>query len=78
MIHRGMDHRAATVARPAPPVAQADHRVEVEGAEITVRSYTPERRGPLPCHVYVHGGGWWLGELAHRDAVCARLAVDAG
>ncbi|MEV4179305.1 alpha/beta hydrolase [Nonomuraea sp. NPDC049709] len=55
-----------------------DHQVQVEGGVITVRSYTPERSTPLPCHVYIHGGGWWLGELAHRDAVCGRLAADAG
>jgi acetyl esterase len=77
VIHRGMDHRAATVARPAPPVVQTDHEIEVEGGRITVRGYTPEGAGPLPCHVYVHGGGWWLGTLDHRDALCARLAVDA-
>ncbi|TDD23698.1 hypothetical protein [Nonomuraea diastatica] len=66
-IHRGMDQRAATVARPAPPVTVTDHEIEVDGGRITVRGYTPERPGPLPCHVYVHGGGWWLGELRHRD-----------
>nr|WP_236667196.1 alpha/beta hydrolase fold domain-containing protein [Nonomuraea sp. K271] len=70
-----MDQRAATVARPAPPVTVVDHEVEVDGGRITVRGYTPERPGPLPCHVYVHGGGWWLGELRHRDTVCARLAA---
>ncbi|MBB6551874.1 alpha/beta hydrolase [Nonomuraea rubra] len=78
MIHRGMDQRAATVSLPAPAVTQQDHLVQVEGGEITVRSYTPAGMGPLPCHVYIHGGGWWLGELAHRDAVCGRLAADAG
>ncbi|MGP3929140.1 alpha/beta hydrolase [Nonomuraea sp. KM88] len=77
-IHRGMDQRAAMVARPAPPVTVTDHEIGVDGGSITVRGYTPERPGPLPCHVYVHGGGWWLGELRHRDAVCGRLAAEAG
>lgn len=77
-IHRGMDQRAAAVALPSPPVAVSDHAVPVVGGEITVRTYRPDVPGPAACHVYVHGGGWWLGDLAHRDAVCARLAVDAG
>ncbi|GAA4444624.1 alpha/beta hydrolase [Phytohabitans houttuyneae] len=76
-IHRGMDQRAAAVALPPPPVAVTDHAVPVEGGEITVRTYRPDVEGPLPAHLYVHGGGWWLGTLAHRDAACARLAVDA-
>jgi acetyl esterase len=58
-------------------VERADHQVAVEGGSITVRSYTPDLPGPLPGHLYVHGGGWWLGELDHRDALCARLAVEA-
>lgn len=77
-IHRGMDQRAGAVALPPPPVAVTDHAVPVEGGEIALRTYRPDGPGLLPCHVYVHGGGWWLGELAHRDAICARLAADAG
>jgi acetyl esterase len=76
-IHRGMDQRVKAVALPMPPVASADHEVSVEGGTITVRVYRPDVAGALPGHVYVHGGGWWLGELHHRDAVCARLAADA-
>ncbi|MEU5878464.1 alpha/beta hydrolase [Spirillospora sp. NPDC047279] len=81
LIHRGMDQRARSVALPPPPVTRADHQVEVEGGVIAVRSYTPERESPgqpLPGHVYVHGGGWWLGTLDHRDTLCATLAVAAG
>ncbi|MQA97142.1 MAG: alpha/beta hydrolase fold domain-containing protein [Streptosporangiales bacterium] len=77
-IHRGMDRRAGAVAQPAPPVARADHEAKVDGGTITVRSYTPDLPGPLPGHVYIHGGGWWLGKLDHRDTLCARLAASAG
>ncbi|SFP57016.1 acetyl esterase [Actinomadura madurae] len=77
IIHRGMDQRAKAVALPMPPGTRADHEVPVEGGSITVRVYRPDLAGVLPGHVYVHGGGWWLGELHHRDAVCARLAADA-
>jgi acetyl esterase len=77
-IHRGMDQRGAAVALPPPPVTVTDHTVSVEGGEISVRTYRPDLQGVLPCHMYVHGGGWWLGELRHRDATCAHRAVDAG
>lgn len=80
-IHRGMDHRAATVALPAPPhVARRDHTVPLpDGDHLTVRSYHPgDGAGPRPAHVYVHGGGWWLGTLDHRDALCAHRAANTG
>ena len=62
-----------------PPVReQHDHRIAVEGGEITVRVYAPEGDGPFPCHVYFHGGGFWLGNLDMSDASCRATAVGAG
>jgi acetyl esterase len=78
-IHRAMAQRGAMVL-PAPPVGTSDHQVPVEGGTITIRAYRPPDAGPgpLPVHLYIQGGGWWLGELDHRDALCAHLATDAG
>ena len=62
-----------------PPVReQHDHRVAVAGGEITVRVYVPDGEGPFPCHVYFHGGGFWLGNLDMSDASCRATAVGAG
>lgn len=77
-VHRGMDQRATAVAIPAPDLARRDHSVPVDGGRITVRVYQPDLPGPLPGHVYVHGGGWWLGTLDHRDQVCAWRAANVG
>ncbi|MBB5790072.1 alpha/beta hydrolase [Jiangella mangrovi] len=84
-IHRGMDQRAATVTLPAPAlVTHRDHTITADdGGSIDLRSYHPggEPAGdeqPRPGHVYVHGGGWWLGTLDHRDALLARRAVSTG
>ena len=33
--------------------------------------------GPLPVHVYYHGGGWVLGDLDSHDWVCRRIANAA-
>lgn len=30
--------------------------------------------GALPCLLYLHGGGWVLGDLASHDGICRRLA----
>ena len=62
-----------------PPVRQQrDHRVAVEGGEIMARVYVPDGDGPLPCHVYFHGGGFWLGTLEASDNGCRSIAVDVG
>ncbi|PYO36766.1 MAG: lipase, partial [Candidatus Rokuibacteriota bacterium] len=41
--------------------AVVDHRLPVEGGEITVRVYSPGGRGPHPALVFYHGGGWVIG-----------------
>ncbi len=64
---------------PAEPMPrEVDLNVPVEGGSITVRLYGPnESAAPLPCHVYYHGGGFWLGTLDHFDPLCRALARDA-
>jgi acetyl esterase len=39
-----------------------------------VRVYAPEGKGPFPGLLYVHGGGWVLGDLESHDDVCRSLA----
>lgn len=77
-IHRGMSQRLAAVALPAPPGGvREDHVVAVDGGEVRVRVYRPGASSvTLPVHVYVHGGGWWLGTLDHRDQVCGWRAAN--
>lgn len=43
------------------------------GPEIPVRIYRPHGDGPFPTVVYLHGGGFVLGDLASRDLVCELL-----
>ena len=77
-IHAGIDAQGAHLADPVPEVAHADHRVPVEGGEIAVRVYHPGGGRTLPGHVYVHGGGWWLGTLDQSDVACRRIAAAVG
>jgi acetyl esterase len=69
----------AVLVGSAPAVASTvDHRVEVGDAEITVRVYTPRGDAPFPAHLYLHGGGFWIGSLDDFDTVCRRMADGAG
>jgi acetyl esterase len=74
--------RAQLAARAAagPPgrrVAEVRERtVPGPGGEIPLRIYTPgEEHGTV---VYLHGGGWVLGDLDTSDAVCRELAMLSG
>jgi len=44
---------------------------------IPLRLYDPGLPRPAPCLVYLHGGGWVIGNLDTHDGVCRRLA-EAG
>ena len=64
---------------PAPKSCRTiDHRVAVDGGEITVREYQPENlNGPAPALIYCHGGGWVLFDLESHNGLCAKLALQA-
>lgn len=57
---------------PEPVGAVTDHVVPTDDGTITVRAYRPAKPGPLPGHMEVHGGGWWLGSIDEHvvDAIC--------
>ena len=42
------------------------------------RLYRPAGEGPWPTTVFLHGGGFVIGDLDTHDQVCRRLARDAG
>ncbi|WP_397539168.1 alpha/beta hydrolase [Rummeliibacillus pycnus] len=48
-----------------------------DGAQITVRVYTPEGNGPFPIIVYFHGGGWVFGNPDYADGGCRYLTASA-
>src|ERR1022692_1766580 len=45
--------------------------------ELPVRLYRPVV-GPAPLVVYLHGGGWTIGNLESHDRLCRRLANGSG
>lgn len=51
-----------------PLAAVEDFGIELPGRTLPVRLYRPRRDGRLPLLVYLHGGGFVLGNLDSEDA----------
>lgn len=65
--------------RPGPEPASIEQvSVPVSGGAIPVRLYRPAAEPPFGVHVYLHGGGFWLGSLESCDVPCRELCVRAG
>jgi acetyl esterase/lipase len=68
-----------TYYRPGPePAAIEDVQVPVEGGQIRARCYWPAGDAPFPVHMYVHGGGFFLGSIEGSDIACRELCVASG
>jgi acetyl esterase len=46
--------------------------------EMPIRVYTPDGSAPFPVVVYLHGGGWTIGDIATFDKPCRLLATLSG
>lgn len=55
-----------------------DRTISANGANIPIRIYTPDGKAPLPILVYLHGGGWVIGDVESYDPACRTLANGAG
>src|SRR5690606_3428204 len=69
---------AARLFAPGPDLHEVvDGSLAAPVGDIPVRLY---RSGPGvdPALVYLHGGGWALGDLDTHDSICRHLARDAG
>jgi len=73
------ERRAFTQPDP-PPVAEVrDLAVDGPGGPIPLRLYRPAGlASPAPALLYLHGGGWVIGDLDTHDVLCRSLAVQAG
>jgi acetyl esterase len=73
-------HEAAVYSGAPLPVAEV-RKLEVPGANgpLAARLYVAEDHGlPAPLLVYLHGGGWVVGDLDTHDQPCRFLAGAAG
>jgi len=59
------------------PVASVEDRQVPSGdGDQPARVYRPEGSGPWPTVLYLHGGGFVIGDLDTHDQTCRRLARD--
>ena len=65
---------AAPSAVDEPPVITQHHEVEAEGGKITVCVYRKSDRPDQPCLLWLHGGGYVLGDADDNRA--KQLAYD--
>jgi acetyl esterase len=83
----GPEARRAANARVASLMPERVAGVAVRDGEfpgpagpVPLRIYTPESDAapaPLPVIVFIHGGGWWMGdELAIWDGLCSQMAAE--
>src|SRR3989442_14129379 len=68
----------ATQGEPERVAKVEDRSFRGPAAELPLRIYTPDGRGPFPVLVYFHGGGWVVGSIETVDASCRSLANLAG
>ena len=68
----------ATQGEPERVAKVEDLSFRGPAAELPLRIYTPDGRGPFPVLVYFHGGGWVVGNIETVDASCRSLANLAG
>jgi acetyl esterase len=71
--------RAPMLAGELEPVARIeDTLVPGPRGSIGCRVYAPEQGQALPALLYMHGGGWVVGDIDSHDSVCRALARRAG
>lgn len=77
---RNWDIYTAALAVPLPPSVQAyDRVIPAPGHDVPVRVYDPQGAAkPLPCIVYLHGGGFMLGGLDSSDTNAWGLCDGTG
>lgn len=73
LIRAGM--AAAGAALSGPELAEVR---DVDAGGVPARLYRPALEPALPLLVFLHGGGWMLGDLETHDAMHRHLAARAG
>lgn len=54
------------------------HVIAGSGGDISARLYRGTAQSNAPCLLFLHGGGWVLGNLDSHDGICRRIAARTG
>jgi acetyl esterase len=68
----------AFAAPPSPAVQRRDEQVAAPGRSVPVRLYRPAALRSRACCLFVHGGGWVLGDLDSHDDWASEIAERSG
>ncbi|WP_370682347.1 alpha/beta hydrolase [Comamonas sp. GB3 AK4-5] len=72
------ERQAQLVRTPLSSIRQNNYFVTAPGREISVRSYQKSSTEAPYTLVWLHGGGWMVGDLNTHDDLCERLAQHSG
>jgi acetyl esterase len=72
---RGMRALFVDLRNPAT-VPEVGSIIDATAGGVPVRVYRPAASGPLPTVVFLHGGGWVIGDLDTADPACRMLCRD--
>lgn len=72
------DARAAFKAARVPLDIPVHEVRDVDAGGVPCRLYRPSPEVDLPLVIYLHGGGWVVGDLDTHDHVCRTIASKAG
>ena len=70
--------RAIRARRLRPPTEPIHHTSDVDCDGVGGRLYRPDDRDDLGLLVFLHGGGWVIGNLDSHDNLCRILANSSG
>ena len=72
------DERVIRTNMPAEPVERVlDVMAPAPGGSVRLRIYLPRQDAALPVLLYIHGGGWTVGNIDTHDPQCRRFANRA-
>ena len=70
---------AALLLRRPENLIVHEHTFSTPYGSLRARIYSPKRlKQPLPGLIYMHGGGWIIGDLNSHDSVCVDIALESG
>ncbi len=76
---RMFQRRLRDISGPIPAIRSIETvQADGQGRAVPLTLYRPNLSGPLPLFLYIHGGGWVIGQHDQYHALCARIANQAG
>ena len=77
-FRESMKKKVAMMALKRPSTLDVrEHLFATKNGLVNSRIYRPRGNDiQLPCLIYMHGGGWIIGDLDSHDGVCVDIALD--